>query len=73
MNRMLSFESHTPDPTVPGKVTFNNVTLIVSMFPYKRGTHFDKIVFDPVNFVFTAYRKNKQTTHRVQLTLHSSR
>lgn len=70
MNRIFTYESYTPDPNTPGKGVFHNVVLLVSLFPYKRGTHFDKIVFDPINFIFIAHRKGKETSHRVQISLY---
>jgi hypothetical protein len=70
LTKMFSYKSWTPDPTVPGKGVLTEVTLLVSLFPYKRGTKFDSIEFDPLNERLVAHRSSKTTSHRLHFTLH---
>jgi hypothetical protein len=66
MNKMFSYESCVISPTVPGLVTFTKGKLLRSMFPYKRGTTFDVLEFDPLNERMVVTRGTKTTTHRIQ-------
>jgi hypothetical protein len=66
MNKMFSYESCVISPTVPGLVTFTKGKLLRSMFPYKRGTTFDVLEFDPLNERMVVTRGIKTTTHRIQ-------
>jgi hypothetical protein len=66
MNKLFSYESCTVSSTVPGLVIFTKGKLIRSMFPYKRGTTFDVLEFDPLNERMVVTRGTKTTTHRIQ-------
>jgi hypothetical protein len=66
MNKMFSYESLYVSETVPGLVVFKKGKLLRSMFPYKRGTTFDVLEFDPLNERMVVTRGTKTTTHRIQ-------
>jgi hypothetical protein len=66
MNKLFFYESCVISPTVPGLVTFTKGKLLRSMFPYKRGTTFDVLEFDPLNERMVVTRGTKTTTHRIQ-------
>jgi hypothetical protein len=52
-----------------GRLRYHNATLLVSMFPYTRGTKFDYIEIDVLQQKFIILRKNEIRTYNLFSTL----
>lgn len=73
MNPLFTHERYVPDPDTPGKGTYFKCNLLVSLFPYKRGTKIDEITIDVANGTVKIVRGHKTTSYGLIVQLNTKK